>query len=212
MKSSQFSFLFILCPFLILGLDTSFLPPEMPIDEEYPLLITLENEDQWITNSAVIEREKEIISSALEARADPWAELIIVIFFGGLSWILYVTRESWVSHIFPSPTTSALLLRQIKKTFFKIKRKLERDAETDPSSLSCLLRLIIAYKERISAVEMTYEELSKVLKNGEETKELCTLHEIEKALFSGKELSSSEIRAFFNDIERYFLQLLSSSK
>lgn len=177
------------------------LPPVMPLDTEYPLQISIDNMDAWIDNPSVIEREKEAIYSALQARIVWWEGLFMGVVLCGLGWILYITREGWFYRLFPPLSPSEILLKKIKETLQVLKTDVDQDKINDPFLFAYVLRLLIAYQKGISAIEMTYEEILNSLASHEDHRELTLLSQVEQALFSGKGLSSLERKALLIEIE-----------
>lgn len=157
--------------------ETPILAPLAPIEEEFPLAVSLENKELYMEGKAPLEEEKSHIERALLERSFPWQRALIVgciaILFFLLATLLKTIRKKS-----DSQTKKELLQKElaaVKKTLFsenfkesynQLGRLLSSHPEIRSQITPALLEKIDEYRfslKPIPSAKETEEELSFVL-------------------------------------------------
>lgn len=202
---------------LPLQLDSLPVAPLMTLETQFPLELTQANRQFLIDNPKRIEEEKRDIQRTIENHTFPWLTLMLLIGFGGIGWVGYLTRENW-----PKRQIKPMAVLSPKQQADHALQKLQENHfieeglfQTYYSELTFILLAALQARLGWQNRQLTTEEIAQTLRDepafssAQKENILSFLSEIDEVKFAAKKPSSEAAKEMYHRIQNFIQQLFS---
>lgn len=197
--------------------DSLPIAPLLPLDEEFPLLISSENRT-WMEGKEAEAIARDEMANLIDAHAFPWTTLAVLIGVAAIGWVLFLTRVHWQwrwEAFIEENIKRPYLLRQMLVHFEKLKGRYA----ALPEGIQPLYELAALVRRRLflelgqRALALTADELASIaeLQGEKGRRTLALLKAIEGAKYAGRKIAKEEGEQLFAAAKEVFRYIVPSS-